>query len=166
MTIRRLSEGAVRGFSLIELLVAITIGGVLLSIAWVRMSTLVPIYRLEGAARSLGAEIQKARGRAIAENKCFIVVIDTSAKTYQLQNKSASTLPCGTTSYAADPADVARKIEDTDSLTLAFSQGSSPVIFSPRGGAENSPAAVLVLTNTAGATRSILVQSTGRVNVQ
>jgi prepilin-type N-terminal cleavage/methylation domain-containing protein len=166
MTIIRLSKGAVRGFSLIELLVAITIGGVLLSIAWVRMSTLVPIYRLEGAARTLGAEIQKARGRAIAENKCFTVVIDTSAKTYQLQNKTAATLPCGTASYAADPADVARKIDDADALTLAFTQGSSPVIFSPRGGAENSPAPVLVLTNTAGATRSILVQSTGRVNVQ
>src|SRR5262245_45112670 len=95
MTTTRASKGAVTGFSLIELLVAITIGGVLLSIAWVRMSTLVPIYRLEGAARNLAAEIQKARGRAIAENKCFIVTIDTSAKTYQLQNKTAATLPCG-----------------------------------------------------------------------
>jgi len=166
MTKARSCREPVNGFSVMELLVVIAMGGILLAIAWVRISTLVPIYRLEGAARALAAEIQKARGRAIAENKCFTVAIDTSAKTYRLQNKTAATLPCGTAGYASDLADVAIKIDDANSLTLAFSQGSSPVIFSPRGGAENSPAPVLVLTNPAGAARSILVQSTGRVNVQ
>ena len=154
-----------KGFSLIELLVVITIGGILLTIAWVRMSTLVPIYQLEGAARGLAAEIQKARGRAIAENKCFTVVINAGAKTYQLRNKSASTLPCGTNGYAADPADVARKIDDTDSLTgVAFTAGSNPV-FTPRGTMETLPAPVIALTN-ASVARSVGVQPTGRVYVQ
>src|SRR5207249_11498985 len=102
MTNTRFSKGAAKGFSLIELLVAITIGGVLLSIAWVRMSTLVPIYRLEGAARALTAEIQKARGRAVAENRCFQVVINISNKTYQLQNgTTTNSSSCAGVTYAA-----------------------------------------------------------------
>jgi len=155
----------VKGFSIIELLVAIAIGGILVSIAWVRMSTLVPIYRLEGAARALAGEIQKARGRAITENKCFLVHFDTVAKTYQLQNKTAATLPCGPTGYAAGAGDGIRKIDDAGSLTVAFSAGGNPV-FSPRGALETSPAPVIALTNSANAVRSVYVQANGRINVQ
>ena len=50
-----------KGFSLIELLVVITIGGILLTIAWVRMSTLVPIYRLGGRAGPRGGVAEGAR---------------------------------------------------------------------------------------------------------
>src|SRR5262245_64539197 len=135
MTNTRISKGAVRGFSVIELLVAITMGAVLLSIAWVRMSTLVPIYRLEGASRSLAAEIQKARGRAVAENKCFQVVISTTNKTYQLQNgTTTNSSSCAGVTFAASPGDGVLGIDDANALTVAFAQGSNPV-FTPRGAA-------------------------------
>jgi len=156
---------AVKGFSMIELLVVIAIGGILVTVAWARMSTLVPIYRLEGAARALAGEIQKARGRAITENRCFWVHFDTVAKTYQVQSKAAATLPCGTTGFAAGAGDGIRKIDDAGSLTVAFSAGGSPV-FNPRGTLETSPAPVIVLTNSANAFRSVYVQPTGRINVQ
>jgi prepilin-type N-terminal cleavage/methylation domain-containing protein len=169
MTKTRFSKGAAGGFSMIELLVAITIGGVLLSIAWVRMSTLVPIYRLEGAARDLAAEVQKARGRAIAENRCFQVLIDTSNKTYQLQNgTTTNSSSCAGVTFAASPGDGVLGIDDANALTVAFAQGSNPV-FTPRGAAYltgGAQAPQITLTNTAGAVRSIFVQSTGRVNVQ
>jgi len=156
---------AVGGFSLIELMVVIAIAGILLTVTWARISTLVPIYRLEGAARALAAEIQRARGRAITENKCFMVHVNTVAKTYQLQNKAVATLPCGTTGFSADAADGAKKIDDANSLTVAFSAGSNPV-FNPRGTLETSPAPVIALQNSANAFRSVYVQPTGRINVQ
>jgi type II secretion system protein H len=159
MTNTRFSRGAVSGFSLIELLVAITIGGVLLSIAWVRMSTLVPIYRLEGAARNLAAELQKARTRAIAEGKCYQVLIDTSAKTYQLRSKAS----CTTGSFASVSIDGVRQIDDANSLTVAFSTGDSPV-FNSRGTVETT--AVMTLTNAASAVRTVGVDATGHVYVQ
>jgi type II secretion system protein H len=159
MTNTRFSKGAARGFSLIELLVAITIGGVLLSIAWVRMSTLVPIYRLEGAARNLAAELQKARARAIAESKCYQVLIDTSAKTYQLRSKAS----CTTGTFASISTDGARQIDDANSLTVAFSTGDSPV-FNSRGTVETT--AVMTLTNAASAVRTVGVDATGHVYVQ
>jgi type II secretion system protein H len=159
MTNTRFSNGAVNGFSMIELLVAITIGGVLLSIAWVRMSTLVPIYRLEGAARNLAAELQKARARAIAEGKCYQILIDTSAKTYQLRSKAS----CTTGTFASVSTDGARQIDDANSLTVAFSTGDSPV-FNSRGAVETT--AVMTLTNAASAVRTVGVEPSGHVYVQ
>jgi len=157
------------GFSLIEVLVVVAITGILLSIVWVRMSTLVPIYRLEGAARSLAAEIQNARVRAISENKCFQVVIDTTNKTYQLQRDqratTANSASCSGVTFVNDPAYGARAIDDATSLTVAFSQGSNP-IFTPRGHVDVTPAPTLTLTNVSGAVRTIFVQANGRINVQ
>ena len=159
-----------KGFSLIELLVAITIGGVLLSIAWVRMSTLVPIYQLEGAARAVAAEIQKVRGRAIAENKCFMVSFDTSAKTYLVQSKTGAPT-CGTASYTTDSSEPsAQKIDPNGGIQIDNGSGGAPTnaVLNPRGNPESVSNAypVIRLTNSAGATRTVFVQSTGRVNVQ
>jgi type II secretion system protein H len=160
MTNKSTSKGAAKGFSLIELLVVITIGGVLLSIAWVRMATLVPIYRLEGAARNLAAELQKARARAIAEGKCYQVLIDTSAKTYQLLSKAS----CTTGTFTSVSTDAARQIDDANSLTVAFSTGNPGPVFNSRGTVETT--AVMTLTNAASAVRTVGVDVTGHVYVQ
>ncbi len=156
-----------KGFSLIEVLVVITIGGILLTIAWVRMSTLVPIYRLEGAARDLAAELQKVRGRAIAENKCFMVSFDTSAKTYLVRSKTGAPT-CGTTSYGADTLEVGAK--QIDSAGIDNGSGGTPTsaVLNPRGNPEavSNAYPVIRITNEAGAWRTIFVQPTGRINVQ
>jgi len=160
------SRPSANGFSLIEILVVIAITSILLSIVWVRMGTLVPIYRLEGAARALAAEIQNARGRAISENKCFQVVIDTTNKTYQLQNgATANSASCTGVTFVNDAANGVRAIDDATSLTVSFSQGSNP-IFTPRGHVDVTPAPTLRLTNGSGAVRTIFVQANGRINVQ
>lgn len=142
-----------------ELLVAMTIGSIILAVAWARMTTLIPIYRLEGAARGLAAELQKARGRAIAEGKCTRVTIDVVAKTYQFERAPTSTC----TGFVAVPGEGVTRIDDANSLTVAFASGSSP-IFDVRGTVP-APAAI-TLTNAATGVRTIFVQSTGRVSVQ
>ena len=162
---KRLFIASTAGFSLIELLVSIAIAGALVSIAWARMSTLAPIYTLEGAASDLAAEIQKARGSAIAQNLCFTVVIDTTAKTYLLQSKSTSSATCGTTGYATPAGEGTKQIDGAGSIAVAFTQGSNP-IFTPRGAVENNPSPVIRLTNDAGGVRSIYVQSNARIHVR
>ena len=153
------SRGVPAGFSAIELLVVIALATILLAVAWARMSTLVPIYRLEGAARDLAAELQKARGRAIAEGKCATVAIDVSAKTYQFQSSPNSTC----SGFTAVSGEGARRIDDANSLTVAFASGANPV-FDTRGAVPTT--AVITLTNSANAVRTIFVQSTGLVRVQ
>jgi type II secretion system protein H len=159
MTKEAFARRAPAGFSAIELLVVITLGGILVAVAWARMSTLVPIYRLEGAARDLATDLQKARGRAIAEGKCTTVVVDVSAKTYQFQRAPTSTC----SGFAAVAGEGIRRIDDANSLTVAFASGSSPV-FDARG-AVSTPA-VITLTSANNAVRTIFVQSTGLVRVQ
>jgi type II secretion system protein H len=142
------------GFSLIELMVIVAVAAVLVSIAWARMSTLAPIYQLEGAARNLATELQKTRSRAIAESKCFQVAFNVAARTYQVQSRTCTAV--GWTNAGA-----AQKVDDGDGLTLTVSANPA---FEPRG-TVSSPA-VITLTNGAGAARTVFVQSTGRVNVQ
>jgi type II secretion system protein H len=148
------------GFTGIELLVVLALAGILLAVAWARISQLAPKYRLEGVARSLAADLQKAHGRAIAEGRCFEIHIDTGAKTYRVNSKAAAS-PCGT-GFPADPTDgTARRLDDIN--TVAVATTADPV-FDPRGTV--STTAVITLTNTLGDVRTVFVQGTGRVTVQ
>ena len=149
------------GMSLIEVLVAITLIGVIAAFTWPRLPTLFPIYQLEAAARTLALELAKTRARAIAENRCFQVVFDTSAKTFQKQSK-AGTPSCGTTGFAADSKDgAARNIDSSGTITVSAT--ANPV-FETRGSV--STTSVVTLTNTAGASKTVNVTPTGRVYVQ
>jgi type II secretion system protein H len=159
MATKTSASRAPAGFSAIELLVVIALGTILVAVAWARMSTLVPIYRLEGAARNLAADLQKARGRAIADGKCSRVVINVGAKTYQFQQAASSTC----SSFAALPGEGTRQIDDANSLTVAFASGSNPV-FDTRGAVPTT--AAITLTNHDNAVRTIFVQSTGLIRVQ
>ena len=159
---------AAKGFSAIELMVVIVIVGILASVAWLRLAQLAPRYRLEGAVRTLAVEIQKARGRAVAEGKCFMVVLNTANKSYQVQSKAA-TSTCGTTGYTADAADPANKLID-DALTIDNGSGGTPVnpIFTSRGGSEDTGNVfpTIRLANNLGDGRLILVNKVGRVIVR
>jgi len=167
----RFSREAIKGFSLIELLVVITIGGILASIVWLRLSYLAPRYRLEGAARALAAEIQKARGRAIAEGKCVEVLFDTSAKTYRIATLPGAA-PCPTSGYPTSGIDTtaALNIDESGTIGIEKSGGGTPPfpIFSPRGPATFStgdPGSSIRLFNNLGEGRLVLVNSAGRVSV-
>lgn len=158
----RFAGSAQRGFSLIEILVIIIIIGIIAGITWPRLAALAPRYRLEGAARALAAELQKARGRAIAEGKCFQVTFDVGARTYQVLKAPSSA--CA--SFANDG--LAQKVEDSGTIGIedANSSGSAPPppTFNTRGG--NAQASSIRLFNNLGDGRLVTVNGVGRVNVQ
>ena len=142
-------------------MVVITLAGILIAVAWARVAHLAPKYRLEGAARSVAADLQKARGRAIAEGRCFQVTFDTTANTYLVKSK-AGAANCGTTGFAADSLDgTARPIDDTNTITVAAT--ANPV-FEPRGTVQTT--SVVTLTNTLGDVRTVFAEASGRVSVQ
>jgi type IV fimbrial biogenesis protein FimT len=57
------------GFTLVEILVAMSIGFIAAGIAVPTMTTYVKQYRLMGAATNIGAEVNRARLQAISQTK-------------------------------------------------------------------------------------------------
>ncbi len=143
---------SVMGFSLIELLAVIAIFAIVVVLGYPRLATLSSIYRLEGAARNLAADLQKTRFRAIAEGARFQVVFDNAARTYQIQKEISG-------SFTNDGN--AKPVDDANSITLT---ATANPIFTPRGGAQS--AAIVTLTARNGAARMVAVESPGRVHVQ
>jgi len=154
--------GGETGFSLIEMMVVIIIAGIIVSIVWLRLSYIAPRYRLEGAARNLAAEIQKARGQAIAEGKCVRVSFQIGAKTYTADTAAGS----ATCSGAAFTSGTALKIEDSGTIDIVGTPVSA--IFNPRGGSEGTGGVypTIPLRNNLGDVRTVLVNPVGRVSVQ
>jgi len=138
--------------------------GIIVSVAWLQLSRLAPRYRLEGAARTIAAEIQKARGQAISNSQCVRVTLNATNRTYRIDTVRTST--CSAGSNFANGVEI--KVEDTGTITLenALSLGSDPPapIFNSRGA--NLQASNIRLSNVLGDARVVNVNTVGRVNVQ
>ena len=87
----RFSRGT-RGFTLIEILLAVLIGSILTVIAIPQVKTAVNRYRLQSAVTTATWAIQSTRYQALMEGYPYQVVLSSSANTYQIQN-----LPSGST---------------------------------------------------------------------
>jgi prepilin-type N-terminal cleavage/methylation domain-containing protein len=73
------------GYTLIELLIAVAIMGLLFGIGLPRLSRLRAPYAMAGATRQIAADIVAARQRAISRNTSYRVNFNAAAKTYQLE---------------------------------------------------------------------------------
>ena len=75
------------GVTLIELLITISIVGVISAIAVPILKNLLPIYRLNQAAHTLVLDFQHARIKAISQNKNIRVLFDIKNDSYKMQYK-------------------------------------------------------------------------------
>ncbi|MBI5445182.1 MAG: prepilin-type N-terminal cleavage/methylation domain-containing protein [Deltaproteobacteria bacterium] len=76
-----------RGFSLVELMVTVSIIGVAGLAAAPSMLDVVPKYRVDGAAKTLASEMQLVRMRAVARNRIHYVTFDATAQTITVQEE-------------------------------------------------------------------------------
>jgi len=81
-----------RGFSLIELCMAVVIGLILTGIAIPQVKTLVYGYRINSAVAMAKWSIQSTRFQALMDGYPYQVVFTAASDSYQVQN-----LPSGTT---------------------------------------------------------------------
>ena len=72
------------GFTLIELIVVITIIAVIMGVAVTRLDWMVPQYRLRGVAREVGAALKRARARAASTGRDVYMEFDLSRGRYWL----------------------------------------------------------------------------------
>jgi len=75
------------GFTLVELLVVLTILGLLLALAPAAFNRVLPGLQLKTAARDVAATLREARGLAIRDNLEVVVVVDTEARRYGLAGR-------------------------------------------------------------------------------
>lgn len=78
------------GFTLVELLVVLSILGVLLALAPAAFNRILPGLELKTAAREMAATLRAARGLAIRDNLEVTVVVDTETGRYGLAGRQAS----------------------------------------------------------------------------
>jgi general secretion pathway protein H len=73
------------GFTLVELLVVLVILGLLLSLAPAAFDRALPGLQLKEAAHDLAGALRQARGFAVRDNREAVLLIDTEAHTYHVE---------------------------------------------------------------------------------
>jgi prepilin-type N-terminal cleavage/methylation domain-containing protein len=131
------------GYSLIELVVAVTLAGILAAIALPSWNKLLPSYQLDSSARQFQSELHNIKMRAATENVGFQLVYANGAAAYTIQRDSAvlvtKPLPAG---------------------VIVTSAGT--ISFSPRGTASANR---IRLQSSDGMCKQIVVSPTGRVRI-
>ena len=131
------------GFSVLELVVALALAGILAAIALPGWSRLLPSYQLDGSVRQVQSELHNIKMRAAAENAGFQLAYLADSSQYMIQSagKVLATKP------------LPEGIIITKAGTISFS---------PRGTAGGER---VRLRNSAGLCKQVVVSQTGRVRV-
>jgi prepilin-type N-terminal cleavage/methylation domain-containing protein len=143
------------GFTLIEVLVAISLFAVLAGVAIPNLLALNPRVQLASAANQVSGDLQLSRMRAIAQKKKFRVTFTASTGNYLVERKpDCSCAACGYS--AAGPQ------RELPKGIVVSSVNANPV-FNCVGTAGSG---TITLINSRGATKSITVDSVGRIKIQ
>ncbi len=135
-----LSDG---GFTLLEMMVALAVLGILTAIAIPGWHSLRPGYELDSSTRQIQSEMHHIKMRAAAENIGFQLVYNGGASQYEIQ-RNAEAL-------------ATKQLPEGTIITKA-----GTISFSPRGTANANR---VRLRNSAGVCKQIVVSATGRVRV-
>jgi type IV fimbrial biogenesis protein FimT len=122
-----------RGFTLIELMVALAVAAVLLTVAVPSFFESTARSRLEGVVNELAIDLQYARSEAVRERAPVVVLVVSNGASYTITNPTATlktvTLPAGVTltSGATVSYDALRGISQATTFT-ATASGLTPTI--------------------------------------
>jgi type II secretory pathway pseudopilin PulG len=135
------------GFTLIRLLVAIGIVGVLLGTASPNIASVTRIYGVRSAARQVYSELQNARMAAVTENRTYTFTVDGGGASYSVGPTGAA---------VSKPLGVA-----SQGVTIS---APNALTFTSTGTA--STTATVTITNSAGGTAGVAVSPAGRVRIR
>jgi prepilin-type N-terminal cleavage/methylation domain-containing protein len=131
MNIRRQAPANSHGFTLLELMITVTVSAILLSLALPGFTTFMDRYRLEGAVQELYSDLQFARSESVKRNQSVQISFTTGASwSYTLAslggvctNTALSTTALKTTNFNA--------FAGTQITTVSLGGGSTTLVFQP-----------------------------------
>ena len=74
------------GFTLLEMILVLIIGGVLTAVAIPAFSNWAPKYRVNGAARQVFSEMMAARAKAISESNDYVISFNTGNNSFTIHD--------------------------------------------------------------------------------
>lgn len=143
------------GFSLLELLIALSLAAVLTGAALPGYQRLLAGWRLSAAARQVVMDLKLARARAILDSATHRVRFAVPGTSYQHERQR----PSGAYAPSTPPTQLPPDIE-----IIACTGAGSGISFRPRGYA--GAFGTVALRNRDGDQRAVVVDIVGRMRVQ
>ena len=149
-----------KGFTLIEMLIVISITTILGAMAFVSFGRIINYTSIEAQAQSVRSHIERARIFTLASknNSSFGVIFSTSsARVFQ-----------GTTFVAASSSDQIYTIDSNESIiNISFSGGGNTIYFNKITGEPNATGTITITSASNNLDRrTVVVYKTGIVDIQ
>lgn len=144
-----------RGLTLLELLVAVALLGVLAAVGVPSVQRQIERWRIGAAARQVVMDLKAARGRAILGGAAYRVHFTVPGDRYQLERQRAG----GTYAAVSPPVLLPHGVRVVDCTATADGIG-----FRPRGHAITF--GTVTVRNGSGDERRVIVDIAGRIRVQ
>jgi len=157
-----------KGFSLVELVIAIGVLGIVLAIAAPNFNKYNQNTNLQEAARDISSDISLWKQRAVSENISYQIRFDTAANNYTIWNEILDANGLRTGTYAQLVANTKAVGAGYSSIkisgTPSFFPGGVPTItLDPRGTSGNGS---VVIINKILSKATITTNPMGRVHVE
>ena len=126
-----MSQNSLKGFSLVELLLTMSIIGIVLGISTLTFSSWVRKYGIESQVRSIYLDLNQARTNAFTRKKVYGVVFQTNGYTMRSYSSSAEYTPSSAASSNG-------RVEQASTLKYSITKNGNdisdtPVIFDTHG---------------------------------
>lgn len=150
------------GFTLLEMLLVLSLLLLILLISGFGFMELVPKIRLEGAVQHLIRDFQSIRMKAIGQNCSYRIQITPGQNQYWIERESLA----GNNRWPGVQEGDIRKFDDPGNPAaypgVSLVSSSNHPVFSPRGTVAGS---TIILKNSSGQ-KTITISSQGRIKVQ
>lgn len=148
-----------RGFTLLELIVVLGLLSVVFAIALPQVSASLPGLFVDQAARTLAAELQLARVKAVSRNTRMRIIMELDRRAIRLEQDTGD----GFVPEHESPPLPGGVTFDRESSTRVSGSRIS-ITFQPRGNTADN--ATIVLLASGGIRRRVIVNSAGRVRME
>lgn len=168
---RLISATTQNGFSLIELLAAMTIAAITMTFVITGMGELLSRGRLESSAQKLYDTLNLARSEAIIRNSNFFVNI-TEGANWCIGLDDTGTCACGTSNdCTVDGSEKVISATEFSGISLEDNNGLTSFRFDPRNGIPEQTTnaayteSTYTFSNAAGNELAVVVNSVGRMRL-